>query len=297
MKGETAMRDHLVRIISDEKNILGLASVTTGLVNDARLRHGTAPTATAALGRALTAGGLLGALLDPGQRVAMKFEGDGPLRKIVVEAEGDGTVSGYVTEPQVDLPPKNGKLDVSGALGSEGFLTVSKDLRIKKPYSGVVRLYSGEIASDVAFYLTESEQIPSAVGLGVFVEKNGQVSVAGGFLLQSLPPSDPELIDRLARRVEGMDPVTTQLRQNKTPEDILLELFGTIPCRVIGTQDLAFRCSCSKDRLERALLSLGPFEIERMIQDREDLHISCQFCGEHYVFTHRDMDTLLREMH
>jgi molecular chaperone Hsp33 len=164
------MEDYLVRVITEEKNILGLACITTNLVNDARKRHGTSPTATAALGRALTGGELLGALLDPGQRVALKFAGDGPLRKIVVEAEGDGTVRGYVAEPEVDLPPKDGKLDVGGALGREGFLTVTKDLRVKDTYSGIVKLYTGEIASDIAYYLSESEQIPSAVALGVFVD-------------------------------------------------------------------------------------------------------------------------------
>jgi len=185
-KDDGEMDDYLVRIIAQEKNVLGLACITTNLVNDARKMHGTYPTATAALGRALTGGELLGALLDEGQRVALKFAGDGPLRKIVVEAEGDGTVRGYVAEPQVDLPPVNGKFDVGGALGREGFLTVTRDLGVKTPYSGVVKLYTGEIASDIAYYLSESEQVPSAVALGVFVEPDLNVSAAGGFLIQSL---------------------------------------------------------------------------------------------------------------
>ena len=209
------MDDYLVRIITEEKNILGLACITTNLVNDARKRHGTFPTATAALGRALTGGELLGALLEPDQRVALKFTGNGPLKKIIVEAEGDGTVRGYVEVPQVDLPPRNGKFDVGGALGREGFLTVTKDLRLKEPYNGVVKLYTGEIASDIAFYLTESEQIPSAVGLGVFVETDGSVTASGGFLVQSLPPADEALIDSLAGRIENMPPITRQLKDGK----------------------------------------------------------------------------------
>ncbi|MGC9323770.1 MAG: Hsp33 family molecular chaperone HslO [Desulfomonilia bacterium] len=291
------MEDYLVRIITEEKNILGLACVSTELVNEARQRHGTYPTATAALGRALTGGTLLGALLDPGQRVAMKFEGNGPLKKIIVEAEGDGSVSGYVAEPAIDIPPKNGKLDVSGALGTEGFLTVSKDLKLKEPYNGVVRLYSGEIASDIAFYLSESEQIPSAVGLGVFVEKDWRVTAAGGFLVQSLPPSDPELIEEIVRRIESMDAVTTQLRDGRTPEDLLSEIFKGIPTRVIEKKPISFRCSCTRERVEQALITLGAGELDSMIDKREGIEISCQFCGERYVLTHRELERLLKELH
>ena len=196
------MDDYLVRLITEEEEHSGPCLHYDHLVNDARKRHRTFPTATAALGRALTGGELLGALLEPDQRVALKFTGNGPLKKIIVEAEGDGTVRGYVEVPQVDLPPRNGKFDVGGALGREGFLTITKDLRLKEPYNGVVKLYTGEIASDIAFYLTESEQIPSAVGLGVFVETDGSVTASGGFLVQSLPPADEALIDSLAGRIE-----------------------------------------------------------------------------------------------
>ncbi|HVN72107.1 MAG TPA: Hsp33 family molecular chaperone HslO [Desulfomonilia bacterium] len=291
------MGDYLVRAITEEKNILGLACITTNLVDEARKRHKTYPTATAALGRALTGGELLGALLDPGQRVALKFTGNGPLKKIIVEAEGDGTVRGYVEVPEVDLPPRNGKFDVGGALGREGFLTVTKDLRLKEPYNGLVKLYTGEIASDIAYYLTESEQIPSAVGLGVFVESDGSVTASGGFLIQSLPPADEVLIDGLANRIQDMPPVTRQLRDGKTPEDLLASVFEGIPYHTIETRQLTFRCSCSRSRVEQALITLGRTQMEEIMKDKEVFDISCHFCNRSYVFQRDHLMRLLTEMH
>ncbi|HOG84975.1 MAG TPA: Hsp33 family molecular chaperone HslO [Deltaproteobacteria bacterium] len=290
------MNDYLVRVITEEKNIVGLACVTTNLVDDARRRHGTCPTAIAALGRALTGGELMGALLDPDQRVALKFTGNGPLRKIIVEAEGDGTVRGYVEVPRVDLPPRNGKLDVGGAIGREGYLTVTKDLRLKEPYNGIVKLYTGEIASDIAFYLTESEQIPSAVGLGVYVEADGNVSASGGFLVQSLPPADEALIDTLAERIQGLPPVTRQLIDGMTPEGILAGIFEGIPYRTIETRRLSFRCSCSVSRIEQALITLGRSQLEEVVRDQEVFDISCHFCNRNYVFRKEHLLRLIREM-
>ena len=291
------MEDYLVRIITENKNIRAMACVTTNLLNVARARHGTYPTATAALGRALTGGGLMGALLDGDQRVALKFEGDGPLKKIIVEAQSNGTVRGYVEQPEVELPPKNGKLDVAGALGTQGYLTVTKDLQLKKPYMGVVKLYTGEIASDLAFYLTESEQIPSAVGLGVFVEPEGHVSAAGGFLLQSLPPSDEELIDTLAVRIENMQPITQQLREGKLPEDLLADIFGDVSFIMLEKRPLSFACTCSRERIEQALITLGPEGIRSIIKDDDIVDITCQFCRKQYVFARKELEQILHEIH
>jgi len=291
------MDDYLVRIITEEKDIVALACITTRLVNFAKERHGTYPTATAALGRALTGGSLMGSLLDPGQRVALKFEGNGPLKKIVVEAEGDGSVRGYVADPQVDLPPRNGKLDVGGALGREGYLTVTKDLRIRDLYSGVVKLYTGEIASDIAFYLAESEQIPSAVALGVYVEPDTIVSAAGGLLIQSLPPSDSMLVDELTSRLEKMPPITDQLRHGSLPEDILAVLFSGIAFRTIEKKDLSFRCSCSRTRVEQALVAIGSEEIESIIREKEEIEVGCHFCRQKYIFRRYELERLMHEMH
>lgn len=291
------MEDYMVKVMTDDQDIIGAACVTTNLVNEARRMHGTYPTATAALGRALTGCGLMAALLDPEQRVAIKLEGDGPLKKVIAEADGTGAVRGYVAVPEVNLPPKDGKLDVSGALGKNGFLTVSKDLRIREPYRGIVRLYSGEIASDIAYYYTESEQIPSAVGLGVFVEPEGDVSAAGGFLIQSMPAAEERRIDTIIERIAGMESVTSQIREGKLPEDILKTIFDAIPHYVIEKRDLLFACSCSRDRIEQAIITLGPEEIRTIIADQDKVDIDCQFCGKGYVFTKGELERLLGEMH
>ncbi len=290
------MEDYLVRTITQDGSVRALACVTTHLVDEARRRHGTYPTASAALGRALTGGALMGALLKSGQRVALKFEGNGPLKKIVVEAESNGLVRGYVGVPTVSLPPRQRKLDVAGALGKEGFLTVTKDLRMKEPYTGIVRLYSGEIAEDLAFYLVESEQILSAVGLGVFVEPGGNVAAAGGFLIQSLPPSNEAIIDKLAGHIKKLPPITELLRGGKTPEDLLELIFAEVPFSTLEKYVLAFRCSCSRERVERALISLGREELADLLEQHEETAVTCEFCHENYVFSRAALERLLDEM-
>lgn len=291
------MEDYMLKIITEDKDLIGIACLTTGLVNEARLRHGTFPTATAALGRALTGAELAASMLDPEQRVALKFQGDGPLRKIVVEADGTGAVRGYVAAPETELPPRNGKLDVSGAVGRNGFLTVSKDLRVKDVYTGVVRLHSGEIASDIAYYFSESEQVPSAVGLGVFVERDWRVSAAGGFMVQSLPPSDEDKVESVIGRIERMDSITAQIRDGKLPEDILGAIFDGISYQVIERRGLGFQCSCSRERIEQAVIALGPREMRNLAEGSETLDISCQFCGQVYTFSRQDIRRLLEEQH
>jgi molecular chaperone Hsp33 len=291
------MNDYLVKIMTEEKDLLGVACVTTGLAGEGARLHVTWPTATAALGRALTGCGLMASLLDPEQRIAIKLEGGGPLKAVFAEADGTGAVRGYVAVPEVDLPPKNGKLDVSGALGTEGFLTVTKDLGFKDPYRGIVSLYNGEIASDIACYYTESEQIPSAVGLGVFVDKDGTVAAAGGFLVQTLPvKADEGRIDEVISRITAMESVTAQIREGKLPEDMLKTIFGGIPYRVIEEKKLFYRCSCSRERIEQAIITLGPDEIRHIIEGRETVEISCQFCGKTYVFQQEELAGLLGEM-
>lgn len=283
------MADYLVRIMTEAENIRALACITTELVNEACLRHGTHPTASAAFGRALTAGALMGALLKTGQRVALRFEGNGPLHKILVEAESNGEVRGRVGNPEVELVTSEGKLDVANALGKAGFLTVTKDLGLKEPYSGMVQLLSSEIAEDLAYYLTDSEQTPSAVGLGVFVEPDFRVSAAGGFLIQSLPPADEALIDRLMDRLEKMQSVTSLLRGGATPETLLSSLFEGIPYRTLEKRSLAFRCSCSREKIERAVISLGSAEIDDMMTGDEETVVTCEFCREAYSLTREDL--------
>jgi molecular chaperone Hsp33 len=288
--------DYLVRIITRDHSVRALACVTTHLVNEACRRQDAYPTAAAALGRALTGGLLMGALLKTGQRVALKFEGNGPLKKIIVEAESNGLVRGYVAEPHVDLPLKAGKLNVAAALGKEGLLTVIKDLRMKEPYQGIVKLLTGEIAEDLAFYLAESEQIPSAVGLGVFVEPDRTISAAGGFLIQSLPPVNEEVIDGLIERIPQLPAVTELLRGGKAPENMLELLFDGIPFTILEKYALAFRCSCSRERAEEALISLGRKELTSLATQEEKTFVNCEFCHEQYAFSREDLSRLAKEI-
>lgn len=294
-RGSLFMNDYLVRIFTKEGNVRGLACVTTDLVEEARRRHGTFPTASAALGRALTGGALLGALLKTGQRVALKLEGNGPLKRVIVEAESNGAVRGYVEAPDVYLVREEGKLDVARALGRTGLLTVTKDLGLKEPYKSAVPLCSGEIAEDLAFYLTESEQIPSAVGLGVYVEPDKRVSAAGGFLIQTLPPEDESMIDTLMERLGQLPPITQLLREGNNPEQILERLFAGIPYDTLEKRALAFHCSCSRETIERVLISISREELGKMIAAQDTTDVRCEFCGQRYPFSREELTRLMEE--
>jgi molecular chaperone Hsp33 len=286
------MVDYIVRSLGDKTNIIGLACITTGLVHKASQLHGTSRTASAALGRALTGGLLMGALLKRGQRIALKFEGNGPLKRIVVEADNGGTARGFVAVPEADVPSKEGKLDVSGLLGNEGTLTVAKDLGLKEPYRGIVKLHTGEIAEDIAYYFLESEQIPSAVGLGVFVEPDGTVSAAGGFLIQTIPPVEDGLVDRIITNIQGIPFVTQIIREGKTPEDMLDQIFSDIPYHVLGKKELSFCCTCSKERVEKALIALGGDELQKFIAEQEETDVTCEYCRTNYRFVRKELEDL-----
>jgi molecular chaperone Hsp33 len=283
--------DYLVRIIARSGSFRAFACVTTDLVNEACRRHEAMPTAAAALGRALTGGALFGALLKTGQRVALRFEGNGPLGKILVEAESNGAVSGYVGAPAADLRDRDGRLDVAGALGRAGFLTVTKDLGMKEPYRGMVQLVSSEIAEDLAYYLTSSEQIPSAVGLGVLVGPEG-ITAAGGFLVQALPPQDDAVTALLMERIGSLPSVSESLAGGMTPEGLLAQLFEDIPYDTLEKRALAFSCSCSREKVERALISLGADELRKLIDEQGEADVTCEFCREQYPFGREELEAL-----
>ncbi|MGE5855506.1 MAG: Hsp33 family molecular chaperone HslO [Syntrophaceae bacterium] len=291
------MSDYLIRVLSDKANVIGLACRTTELVNLACRLHGTTPTASAALGRALTGGLLMGALGKPGLRVGLKFEGNGPMKKILVEADSEGAVRGFVGVPDIDVMVKeDGKLHVSGALGTEGFLTVFKDVGLDEPYQGIVKLRTGEIAEDIAYYFVESEQIPSAVGLGVFVETDGRVSSAGGFLLQSMPPSEEATINQLIENIGKIRSVTEVLREGKTPEDILELLFEGIPYKTLEKKGLSFRCTCNRGRIEEVLVSLGCKELKNLLEEHGEAEVGCEFCRAIYRFDRVDLEQLISDI-
>jgi molecular chaperone Hsp33 len=278
-------------------NARAVACVTTDLVREACRTQGTRPTGTVALGRALSAAALMVALLKDGQRVSLKFEGSGPLRKVITEADADGAVRGTVGDPTVDLPSDGSGISVAPALGRAGFLTVRKDLGLKEPYSGTVQLLNSEIATDLAYYFTESEQLPSAVGLGVFLDRDGEVAAAGGFLLQSLPPSDPEAIEALATRAEAAPPLSELLLGGDTPEQVLARILGDLPFRALERRPLRFRCSCNRERVEQALVSLGPDQLGEMVAAGEDGEVACEFCRQQYVIPAAELELLLHQRH
>jgi molecular chaperone Hsp33 len=290
------VKNYLVRCISQRGDVLGLACVTTGIVNEACRLHGTYVTASAALGRTLTGGALMGALLKNDQRLALKFEGNGPLKKIIVEADNEGNLRGFIGVPEIDLPLNEGKIDVAGALGRAGFLTVMKDLGFEEPYRGIVQLRTSEIAEDLAYYFTESEQIPSAVGLGVFIEPDGSVSAAGGFLIQSLPPSNEEVVDTVIQHIDNMPALSSFFRSGKTPEELLELLFEGIPFHILEKRNLTYRCTCNREIIKRVLMSLGRDEIESIARELGETEIFCEFCRTAYHFSRKELDHLIKEI-
>jgi len=287
------MSDYLVRAIAKEPGVRALVCVTTDLVREAAQRHGTSPTVTAVLGRTLTAGVLAGALLKVQQRVALKFEGNGPVRKMIVEADSYGRVRGYAAEPEVDRPFVNGRPDLVGILGQAGLLTVVKDVRLKDLVEGVVPLATSDIAGDLTYYLEQSEQIPSVVEIGVVVTEEGEVEMAGGLLIQSMPPYDTGTLTLLVDRIQELPPVEDLLRTGQAPEDILALLFQDISYMQLERRELRFNCDCSRERGEKALLMLGREELEHLLETEGQAVIDCHFCHERYVFDAEDLQEVL----
>lgn len=291
------MNDQLIRAISSAANIRALACLTTHTAQAVCQRHQTRPTAAVALSRALTGGVLMGALLKGRERVALKFEGNGPLRKIVVEANAQCQVHGYVGNPDVDLPLADGQFDIASALGRAGLLTVTKDLLLKEPYQGVVNLASSEIGDDLAYYLTESEQIPSAVGLTAISDEQGRIVVAGGFLIQALPGADPDTLDAITARINSLPPLGKLFLDGATPKEMLDRILGETAYQMLGQQEVRFQCDCSRDRVEQALITLGRKETEELAGHGENTAITCEFCREVYDFTPEQLRKLATERH
>jgi molecular chaperone Hsp33 len=290
------MEDYLVRIIARETGVRGLACVTTNLVNQICQKHGTAPTATAFLGRALTGGALLGALLKVQQRVAIKLEGTGPLQKAIVESDSYGRLRGYVAVPDLDLPLKQGRPDVEAAIGRAGLLTVVRDLRLKELAEGVVPLETGEVDTDLIAYFDQSEQIPTAVSIGLIMNDDGTVAVAGGLLVQALPPHDDHIVARLQERIPELPPIEELLHSGQTPEDVLALLFEGIEYEVLEERPLRFQCDCSRERSEKALIALGREELEHLLASEGQAVVDCHFCHERYVFDAVELELILEEM-
>ena len=278
------MSDHLVRLMTRDGTLRACAADTTSLVEECRRRQQTDPTATVALGRAVTAAALLGGLLKGEQRLAMIVEGNGPLKRLQAETDAYGRVRATVKVPVVNLPPREGRFDVAGAVGLAGFLHVVKDLGLKEPYRGMVQLVTSEIGEDLAYYFATSEQIPSTVALGVELGREAGVTAAGGFLLQLLPGGDPALVDRLEQRLAVLPPTTTLLRQGVAPAAILERLLGDIPVTNLGQIDLVFACTCNRQQVTGVLRLLGREELDQLLADPGEATVTCEFCKEPYHF-------------
>ncbi len=286
------MQDYWIRTVSDDGTVRAMAAVTTETVEQARRRHATAPTATAALGRTLTAAGLLGSTLKDGQTVMVRVLGDGPLGGALAMSDATGGVRGYVANPDVHLPlTPTGKLDVGSAVG-RGTFHVTIDVGLRVPYQGSVPLVSGEIGEDLASYLVSSQQVPSVVALGVLVSPDERVIAAGGFIVQVLPGADGGLTDYLDARARLLPTVTSMISSGHTPEDILAEALGQLASPVIERQPVRFRCGCSVQKVRAVLVSLGEHEMRDLLAERGSIEVRCNFCERRYEFGETDVDKI-----
>lgn len=280
------MADYIVRATAANAQIRAFAATTRETVEEARQRHNTSPVVTAALGRLLTAGTMMGSMLKGDKDIlTLQVKGDGPMRGMTVTADSKSQVKGYAIEPQIMLPPNAlGKLDVGGAVG-KGFLYVIRDMGLKEPYSGQTMLQTGEIAEDLTFYFANSEQVPSSVGLGVLMEKDNTVKQAGGFIIQLMPFAEEEVIQKLEKNLQNVDSVTAILDEGNTPEQMLELLLEGMEPEILDTIPTRFYCNCDKARVEKAIISIGKKEIQEMIEDDKDIEVNCHFCNTSYKFS------------
>ena len=292
------MSDQLVRAISKDGFVKAVAVSTRDLTERARQIHHTLPVATAALGRTLAAASMMGnALKGDGASVTLQVKGGGPLGTILAVSDNEGNVRGTVDNPSVDIPLRSdGKLDVGAAVGCDGTLTVIRDLNMKEPYVGSVGLLGGEIAEDLAAYFVESEQIPTAVGLGVLVDRDQSVKVAGGYIIQLLPGAGEDIISRVEGGVLGAGSVTKMLTENDDPEAMLRRLLADFDVEILERTPVEYRCDCSRERMERALISLGPQELRSLIDEQGEAELCCRFCDQKQYFSREQLEEMLLKM-
>ena len=280
------MADYIVRATAANAQIRAFAITSRETVEHARSAHDLSPVVTAALGRLMTGGVMMGSMLK-GEKdmLTLQVGGAGPVHGLTVTADSQGNLKGYADNPQAMMPPNSvGKLDVGGVIGA-GVLTVIKDMGLKEPYSSTIELTTGEIGDDLTYYFAASEQIPSSVALGVLMEKNNTVKQAGGFIIQLMPFTSEEVIAKLEEKLTHMSPVTTLLEEGKTPEQILETILGDMGLEITDTLPVQFYCNCSKERVEKVLISLGKKELQELIDEGQDVELNCHFCNTNYVFS------------
>ena len=290
------MSDYIVRATAGGGSIRAFAATTRDLVQHARKIHHTSPVASAALGRMLTAAAMMGSMLK-GEKdlLTLQIRGDGPLQGIVVTRDSKAQVKGYVFNPNVEIPDRiPGKLNVSGAIGT-GHLSVIKDIGMREPYAGKIELVTGEIAEDLTYYFAQSEQTPSAIGLGVLVETDTSIRRAGGFIIQLLPDATDEMIEKLEKKLATIPYVSDLLDMGQTPEDILQMILGDFDLKILDAIPTTFYCNCTRDRVEKALISIGKDELEKIIREDKKANLHCHFCGKEYDFDEKELAVLLEE--
>lgn len=284
----------LIRMITSDGAVMAIGLDSTDIVAEAERIHQTSAVVTAALGRLLTAASMMGNMLKGrDDTITLKMAGNGPAGAIIAVADSNGDVRGYPTNPVVEIPLNNvGKLDVSGALGKQGNLYVVKDLGLKEPYNGSVPFVSGEVAEDITAYYAISEQIPTVCALGVLVNPDLTVKTAGGYIIQLLPGADDSTIDKLEKNIAKMRPVTAMLEGGMTPQEIIEQALTDFETEVLYEQETYYSCNCSKDRVERALISLGRDELAAMAQEMEQAEVNCHFCDKKYIFSKKELEKL-----
>ncbi|PTL27429.1 Hsp33 family molecular chaperone HslO [Lachnospiraceae bacterium oral taxon 096] len=288
------MKDYIVKATAAQGMIRAFACTSKDTVEKARASHGTSPVVTAALGRLLSAGAMMGSMMkDEKDLLTLKIQGNGLMQGAVVTADCNGNVKGYPFEPVVMIPANDkGKLDVAGAIGI-GILSVISDIGLKEPYVGQVELISGEIAEDITYYYATSEQTPSSVSLGVLMTKENTVDSAGGFIIQLMPHCPEELIVKLEEKLAHIEPMTTMLHKGMTPEDVLRELLNDMDLEINEKIDMQFHCNCTKERVEKALISVGRKELQEMIDDKKPIEVKCHFCNKAYHFSVHELEEML----
>ncbi|MGE4284408.1 MAG: Hsp33 family molecular chaperone HslO [Clostridia bacterium] len=290
------MSDYIIRAISSDGAIRAFAAVTTNMVNEAQKMHHTYPIASAALGRVLTGAAMMGAMLKGEKDIlTIQIKGNGPLGGVVAVADSKSNVKGYVYDPEVDLPLKsNGKLDVGGAIGT-GYLTVIRDLGLKEPYVGQVPLATGEIAEDLTLYYARSEQIPSAVALGVLVDVDLSVKASGGFIIQLMPEANNKTVEKIENAISKISSVTAMISEGMSPEDMLKTILEDFEWHITDKIETKYHCGCSQHRIEKVLISLGKKELEDIIKEQGEAELTCHFCDKVYHFNKSQLEKLLRK--
>ncbi|MBM7650283.1 molecular chaperone Hsp33 [Bacillus ectoiniformans] len=290
------MKDYLVKALAYDGQVRAYAVDTTETVSEGQKKHYTWPTASAALGRAMTAGVMMGAMMKGEDKVTIKVEGGGPIGAILVDSNAKGEVRGYVTNPQTHFDlNEHGKLDVRRAVGTDGTLTVVKDLGLRDHFSGQTPIVSGELGEDFTYYFASSEQVPSSVGVGVLVNPDNSIKAAGGFIIQLMPGTAEETIERIEEQLTNMTPVSKLIEQGLSPEEILSHVLGEENVKVLEKMPVQFKCTCSKDRFKNAIIGLGKQEIQEMIDEDGKAEAQCHFCNDTYTFDKNELEVMKEE--